>query len=85
MAKINTVRIVKTKYGTYSLHFKNPDGVRRRPSVGKDYQNAQRLAVKFSDWLIEGKDPECEMENALITERSKRISLRELYPIFIDN
>ena len=68
MAKIKPVRIVKTKYCTYSLHFTNPDGRRRRLSIGKEYQYAQRLAVRFSDWLLEGKDPESEIEQAQKTE-----------------
>ena len=88
MATLNTVRIVPRKYEnsvvTYFLHFTNPLGKRRRLSVGKDYQRSQRLAVKFNDWLLEGKDPEIEMERAKRTEQSKQITLRGFYPVFIE-
>ncbi len=84
MAKIKTVRIVKTCYETYALHYINPDGRRRRLSVGSDYQLAQRQAVRFSDWLIEGKDPEQELEKANQVEKVKNISVREFYPIFME-
>ena len=84
MATINSVRVVETKYGTYSLHFTNPDGRRRRFSVGKDYQHAQRLTVRFSDWLLDRKDPEMELEQLKRAEKTKRITLREFYPAFME-
>lgn len=84
MAKINTVRVVKTKYGTYSLHFTSPDGNRRRLSVGSHRQAAERLAVRCGDWLLEGKDPEREMEHAKQTEKAKAITLREFFPVFME-
>ena len=40
--------------------------------------------MKFSDWLLEGKDPEHEMENAKNTELFKRITLIEFYPVFME-
>jgi len=83
MATINTVKILETKYGTYSLHFTNPDGRRRRLTVGADFRIAQRMAVKFNDWLFEGKDPEIEMERLKYIEKSSAITLKELYPIFL--
>ena len=36
----------------------------RRLSVGSDCQIVQRMEMKFTDWLIEGKDPERELEKA---------------------
>ena len=84
MANINPVSIKKTKYGTYALHYVNPDGRRRRLSVGKVYQHAQRLAVRFSDWLLVGKDPEQELESSKQAEEAKRITIRELFPIFME-
>ena len=72
MAKLKAVRVIQTCYGTYALHYINPDGRRRRLSVGKDFQLAQRQAIKFSDWLIEGKDPECELEHAEQSEKAKK-------------
>jgi len=84
MAKINTVRIVKTRYGTYSLHYTNPDGRRRRLSVGSDYQHAQRQAVRFSDWLIEGKNPESEMKRIKLINSTQSITIKDFFPIFME-
>ena len=84
MARIKTVRVVKTKFGTYSLHFNNPDGRRRRLSVGNNYQHAQRLSIKFSDWLLEGKDPERELELSELAEKKRHITFREFFPIFME-
>jgi len=60
MAKIRTVRVVKTKYGTYALHFANHLGRRRRLSVGFNYQSAERLRIRYESLLLDGKDPERE-------------------------
>ena len=74
MATLYTVRVVSRKYEnstTYALHYTNPLGKRRRLSVGKKHQHAQRLAVKFSDWLLDGMDPERELEKMKQRELSK--------------
>ncbi len=84
MAKLNSVRSVKTEYGTYSLHYVNPDGRRRRLSVGSDEQHAQRLAIRFNDWLLESKDPEQELERTEKAEKAKRITVRDFYPVFME-
>ncbi len=84
MAKLKTVRVVKTKYSTYALHYINPDGRRRRLSIGSDQNLAQRLAVKFNDWLLEGKDPEIEIERAQRSEIAQSITVREFFPIFME-
>ncbi len=83
MANIKSVRIKETKYGTYSLHYTNPDGCRRRLSVGKDYQHAQRLAVRFSDWLLEGKDPESEIKMNCQRETVRSVTIRNFYNTFM--
>jgi hypothetical protein len=83
MAKITSVRIVPTKYGTFSLHYTNPDGRRRRLSVGPDYQLVQRQSVKFTDWLLEGKDPEIEILKARNNETAQAITVKELFPDFM--
>ena len=83
MAKIKPVRIKKTEYDTYSLHFTNPSGKMRRISAGPDYQHAQRLASQFLNWLIEEKDPEFELEKIQKTKTDRSITLREFYPIFM--
>ncbi|MFC1537604.1 tyrosine recombinase XerC [Gemmatimonadota bacterium] len=82
MARIKPVKVVITRYGTYSLHYTTPDGRRRRLSVGSDYQQAQRLSIKFTDWLLDGKDPECEMERTQHQEQARAITLREFFPVF---
>ena len=84
MAVFNPVRVVKTKYGTFSPHYKSPDGRRRRLSVGSDEMHVQRLSVKITDWLLDGKDPEREMERAKQKEQAKTISLRDFYPLFLE-
>ena len=83
MARIKSVKIVKTKHGTYSLHYTNPDGRRRRLSVGSDYIAAQRLSVKFYDMLLEGKDPEREFERKRQQEVYQSLTLRDFFPVFI--
>ncbi len=84
MAKFKPVHIKETKYGTYSLEFTNPNGRRRRLSVGKDLQYAQRLSVRFNDWLVEGKDPERELERIEQAERAKNITIREFFTVFME-
>lgn len=82
MANVKPVE-VKKRGNTYQLYFYTPQGERRRLSVGSDHHPAQRLAVKFSDWLLEGKDPEEEIRKAKASEMRKRITLREFFPIFL--
>jgi len=84
MAKIPKVGIKPTKNNSYALHYTNPDGRRRRLSVGKNYQDAERLKSKFDAWLLEGKDPELEMEKAKQKEKVRSITLREFYPVFME-
>ncbi len=81
--KFKPVKIQK-RGNTYQLYYYNPRGERRRISVGNDYQQAQRLAVKFNDWLIEGKDPEHEVEKTQQLEFSRKVTLTELYKIFME-
>ena len=83
MMKFKPVKINQRGSG-YQLYFYNPRGERRRISVGSDYQQAQRLAVKFTDWLLEGKDPERELEKAQQKEQEKTITLRDLFGIFME-
>jgi len=81
---IKPVKVVKRgRY--YQLYYYSPDGLRRRLSVGSDERQAQRLAVKFTDWLLEGKDPEREMERTRMVEQQRSITLREFYPSFMEH
>lgn len=75
---------IKKRGKSYQLYYYNPDGCRRRLSIGKDYQHAQRLAVKFSDWLLGGKNPECEIAQLQRVEDAKSITLLEFFPIFME-
>ncbi len=75
---------IKQRGKTYRLHYNSPDGRRRRLSVGKDFTQAQRLAVKYTDWLLEGKDPEREIKAAQRIEISKHLTIRDLFPRFMD-
>lgn len=83
MAVIKPVEI-KKRGKSYQLYYYNPQGERRRITVGHDYQMAQRMAVKFTDCLMEGKDPETEMKIAQINEEVKSKTLCDLYPIFFE-
>ncbi|MFC1561919.1 tyrosine-type recombinase/integrase [candidate division KSB1 bacterium] len=83
MTKLKTVQIVQ-RGNCYALHFRNPEGRRRRLSVGNDYQQAQIMQLKFTSWLLEGKNPENEINKAVMEERSKSITVKDFYPIFIE-
>ena len=69
---------------SYQLYYYSPDGGRRRSSVGSDLQQAQRIAVKFTDWLVEGKDPVREMERARQAEKARGITLKDFFPEFME-
>lgn len=84
MAKLTMVQVKKTRHGTYALHFTTPDGRRRRLSVGSDEWLAQRQAVRFTDWLLDGKDPEREIEHSQRVAKQQAITVREFFPIFIE-
>lgn len=75
---------VVSRGDSYQLYYYNTDGQRRRLSVGSDYLHAQRMAVKYTDWLIEGKDPEREMKRAEQQENAKQITLKEFFPEFME-
>lgn len=83
MAKISIVSIKQLPQGTYQLNYYTPACRRRRLSVGKELFNAQRMAAKFTDFLLAGLDPEAEMERARCEEKSRNISLSEFYDTFM--
>ncbi|MFA6472631.1 MAG: site-specific integrase, partial [Candidatus Latescibacterota bacterium] len=74
----------------YQLYYYNPLGERRRITVGSDRDLAQRRAIKYSDWLLEGKDPEAEIKKAQEEEKQREkekatpMTLRRLYPTFLE-
>lgn len=85
MARIKPVQVLK-RGNTYQLCFYTAGGERRRLSAGSDYHQAQRLAVKFTDWIMEGMDPEAEIKKAQEEEKQKGspMTLRKLYPVFME-
>jgi integrase len=85
MAIIPVVKVKKDpKHGTYYLEYQNLLGHRRRPRIGTDEKAAQRLAIRFGDWLLVGKDPEREMEHAKKREEAKTVTAREFFQDFLD-
>lgn len=83
VVKFKPVKIIN-RGNSYQLYYYNPRGERRRISVGNDHQQAQRLALRFTDWLMEGKDPEREVNNAQHSEQSKAITISDFFPTFIE-
>ncbi len=82
MAIIKPVEI-KKRGNAYQLDYNNPHGIRRRISAGSDYHQAQRMAIRFTDWLLEGKDPETEIKRAQNEESRRNTTLREFFPVFM--
>ena len=83
MATVKPVKIQK-RGSSYQLYYYSPQGERRRLSAGDDYHQAQRLVVKFSDWLLEGKDPEAEIKKAQEVESAKSLTLKDVFPMFME-
>lgn len=75
---------IKKRGKSFQLYFYNPRGERRRLSAGNDAQQAYRLAAKFTDWILEGKDPESEVVKAMEKEVDCRITVKELYSRFMN-
>jgi hypothetical protein len=69
---------------TYQIDYRNPNGRRRRLSVGSSHRHAQRIVVRITDWLLDGKDPEREMERAARTEQARAVTVRAFFPTFMD-
>ena len=82
MVKIKPVRLVK-RGNNYQIYYYNPQGERRRISVGDDYDYAQRLVDQFNDWLVECKDPENEIKKIRQKEIAKASSIQTLFSIFM--
>jgi integrase len=84
MAHIKQVRITQTPQGTYQLGYVNHAGKQRRLRVGKEERYAQRLRLKFEAWLLEGKDPEREMERDKVREAARSVTIQQFYPVFME-
>ncbi len=83
MERIKPVRIVK-RGRNYQLDFYNLNGERRRISAGSNHFIAQKMAVKFTDWLYEGKNPESEQQKIVKKKKQSALTVRLLYPVFIE-
>lgn len=82
--KIKPSKVVKTTKGKYSIHFISASGERRRWLAGDDQKEAFTWAHRFDEWLLDGKDPEREVERAQRVEQAKAISLQQFFPIFLE-
>jgi len=80
---VKPVRVIK-RGKSYQLYYINPDNLRRRISVGPDEAQAQRLAVRFTDWLLEGKDPEREQARAVEATKAQTVRFKDFFPVFME-
>lgn len=81
MVNISSVRILK-RGRNYQIYYHNLIGERRRLSAGNNLQNAQRIAVRFNDWLLEGREPEIELKKS--HQINQLISIKSLFPMFME-
>jgi len=63
------------------LEWRNPDGCRRRLRV--DSSIAEEYAFRIRQWLIQGKNPEVEMEKITSRERVQNLKLKEFWFVFV--
>jgi len=82
MDALKHVKIYK-RGQSYQLYYYTPAGERWRLSAGNNFQQAEKLALQFTDWLLAGKDPEYEIEKARQKEQVKAISLKDFFSIFM--
>jgi len=75
---------IRKRGRNYYLDYYRPNGERRRISTGSDRSVAQHMAVRFNNWLIEGKDPEREIERKKQAEIRQRTTLSEFFPEFME-
>jgi len=68
----------------WQIDYVSPDGRRRRLSAGRDFRMAERMRIKYANWLLDGKDPEREIEREQVARKKQFITLRELFPIFME-
>ena len=68
----------------YQIDYVNPDGCRRRLSAGTSFQIAERLRIKYANWLLDGKDPEREEEREKLARQNRSVILKEFFPVFME-
>jgi integrase len=75
---------IRTRGKRWQIDYINPEGRRRQLSAGYTKEGAERLRIKFISWLIDGKDPEMEAKKERVKHQLQTITIRELFPIFMD-
>jgi len=78
--KIPKVSIKQLNKDRSQVEWRNPGGRRRRLRVDSDI--AENVRLKILQALIEGKNPEAEMEKANNRERAKSLKLKEFWHVF---
>jgi len=78
--RIPRVSIKRLNKSRSQIEWRNPGGCRRRLRVDSDIAESVRL--KILNALIEGKNPEAEMEKAGNRERAKNLKLKEFWWVF---
>ncbi len=68
----------------WQIDYINPDGIRRQLAAGYSREGAERLGIKFVSWLIDNKDPEIELIKERASHRHQAVTIRELFPLFMD-
>ncbi len=82
MSKI-VVRLQKDKRGSYYLDYHDLLGNRRRLRVGTLESVAQKIAVKYTEWLMDGKNPEAEISKMEQRAKARNVTVKEFFPIFM--
>lgn len=82
MAGYKPVRVAK-RGKNYQISYYDLRGIRRRLSAGPDSSHAQRVAIRFEDWLLDGKDPERELEKHQQQAQARSMTIEEFFPTFM--
>ncbi len=76
--------ILRKRGKRWQIDYANPEGFRRQLAAGYSREGAERLRIKFISWLIDNKDPEIELIKERAGHRHQSVTIRELFPIFMD-
>ena len=83
---------IRKRGNRWQIDYINPEGKRRMLSAGHSRQGAEQIRIRFATWLLEGKNPERELERAKqyligiqaislqrISARATALAFNELY------
>ena len=84
MATLKPARLVQTKYGSWSIHYTNLAGRRRRLTAGNNLTNAKEMVIQFNEWLSSNNDPEEELAHQRRRAEIRNITLSEFFPVFYE-